>query len=78
MKRFGGVAAVWTVAVLAGCASGPLGARPVVSSPSEGAEGRDDITLSFQLADEDLTAATVLVEYSYDGVTWLPATLHGA
>ncbi len=58
----------------AGCPSGPFGARPEIRGLTEGGEGRDTVTVSFDLRDEDLSAASVRVEYTTGG-DWSPATL---
>ncbi len=67
---------VLIVALAAGCPSGPFGARPEISGLTEGGEGRDTVTVSFELRDEDLSAASVRVEYTTGG-DWSPATLTG-
>jgi hypothetical protein len=63
--------------MISGCPSGILGVRPEIRGASEGGEGRDEITVSFELMDEDLTRAGVRVEYSAGGA-WLPASIADA
>ena len=72
-RAFGRSALLVAIGLAAGCASGPLGARPEVVNPSQGDEGRDEITLTFQVSDEDLTPASVRVEFN-DATGWMPAT----
>jgi hypothetical protein len=72
-----GVLACVGAVVLAGCASGPLGARPELANLADGGEGRDTVTVSFDLRDEDMTPATVRVEF-LSGGEWWPATLVSA
>ncbi len=67
---------IFVVAFAAGCPSGPFGARPEIRGLTEGGEGRDTVTISFELKDEDLSTASVRVEYTTGG-DWSPATLTG-
>lgn len=69
-KRF----AVGLVIILLGCPSGPFGARPEIRNLTDGGEGGEIITLSFEISDEDLSRASVRVEYS-TGDGWLPAAI---
>lgn len=67
-----GCALLWS-----GCASGPYGVRPEIRNVGDGGEGREEITIQFEIFDEDLTRPSVALEYHYGG-TWHEATLTGA
>jgi len=63
-------------ALLAGCASGPLGVRPEIKDPFTTSGTRDDITITFEIRDDDMTESSVRVEYSLDsGASWNAARL---
>ena len=65
------------VVLAAGCASGPYGVRPEIRNVGDGGEGREEITIQFEVFDEDLTRPSVAFEYYYGG-SWHEATLSGA
>jgi len=62
--------------LLPGCASGPMGERPVVTPPQAPDPTSIEVPVTFDLRDGDRTTCSVRIEYSTDnGATWHDATI---